>query len=129
MMQDNIHLALQQIQTISSSTVVRLVREAVHSAPTRSSKHRTRLTELLHCILALPTPSPTYRLDLRKSLPVEDAAMVLEELTTWAEMHVERRLDGLSSWAPEEGAEMKMPRPVTPSLESVGLTFCLSRWD
>ena len=113
--------ALRTVQTVPASTLVTLIKAIIQPPIEGSSGSRPQLRDLMLVILGLPTPSPTYRVESRKSLSVEDSTSLLTLLVEWAEMHVEKRAEGLRSWLPEEGSSTANPAPISPSLESVGL--------
>ncbi|ADV19528.1 hypothetical protein CNB04100 [Cryptococcus gattii WM276] len=92
---ENITLALQNIPTIPSSTVIKLIQKSTQSSNASSVPS---LTALLQTVLALPPPGPSYRLDLYRILSVEDAAAVLEVLVQWMEDYVETLSEGLKGW-------------------------------
>ncbi|KAL0254090.1 hypothetical protein I308_101469 [Cryptococcus tetragattii IND107] len=92
---ENITLALQNIPTIPSSTVIKLIQKSTQSSNASSVPS---LTALLQTVLALPPPDPSYRLDLYRILSVEDAATVLEVLVQWMEDYVETLSEGLKGW-------------------------------
>lgn len=88
-------LALQNIPTIPSSTIIMLLQTSAQSSNASSVPS---LTALLQTILALPPPGPSYRLDLYVILSVEDAAAVLKVLVQWMEDYVETLSQGLKGW-------------------------------
>ncbi|WVR05325.1 hypothetical protein IAU60_002339 [Kwoniella sp. DSM 27419] len=112
---ETILLALRQLRTIPSSSLVALITASSH--PTASNQESPSMIEVLRAILALPPPAPTFRLDLRRGLRVEDATAVLSQLVHWAEEHVSLRSEGLKGW--DSGVSPSaMPQGDRPSLDS-----------
>ncbi|KAK4686673.1 hypothetical protein P7C73_g3446, partial [Tremellales sp. Uapishka_1] len=111
---ENITRCLKNLPTIPSSTLILLLQKIL-----QSSEDTPPLAQFLKDLLAAPVPPPTFRVELRKSLSVEDATRVLEQYVTWAEEHVERRTEGISNWLPEEGVKNTTPKLLIPSLESL----------
>ncbi|WVQ71724.1 hypothetical protein IAR50_001265 [Cryptococcus sp. DSM 104548] len=109
---ETITAALSSMKTISSSSLVALIRSSIASS-TASTPPST--SDLLKSILSLPPPGPTYRVDLHQGLTVEEATRVLEIYNTWAAEHVEALSSGLSGWetaSPTEDTDL----PALPSL-------------
>ncbi|WWD16075.1 hypothetical protein CI109_100500 [Kwoniella shandongensis] len=120
---ETILLALNTIPTIPSSTVIALIRASLQTSSTTSTTTPT-LAVLLREIMSGPSPAPTYRIDLRRELNVEEATSVLCQFVIWAEAHVERRSDSLEGWDVDNESESN-PKSASnqeadlPSLESV----------
>ncbi|WWD01231.1 hypothetical protein V866_008173 [Kwoniella sp. B9012] len=115
---DNIIMCLKSFRTISSLTLVKLISSSLH--PSTNDKNVPTLSKLLYLILSSP-PAPTFRLDLRQNLSVEDATMVLEQLLKWAQWHVNTRGEVLRGWDADTASETQLLSEVegTPSLNSV----------
>ncbi|WWC60934.1 uncharacterized protein I303_103510 [Kwoniella dejecticola CBS 10117] len=97
---NNILLCLQHFHTIPSSTLVKLISSTIYpETGDQSSKHKSipSLSDILRIIMRSP-PSPTFKLDIRQLLSVEDATSVLEQLVSWAEKHVSFRAEVLKGW-------------------------------
>ncbi|WRT67285.1 uncharacterized protein IL334_004252 [Kwoniella shivajii] len=109
---DTILVCLQNLRTIPSATLVKLLESSLHPLSGSSSP---KISNLLRSIISSP-PAPTFRLDIRQKLSVEDATSVLEQLVSWAEEHVLRRDEGLRGW--DSGSPMPDPESL-PSLNSV----------
>ncbi|WWC69310.1 uncharacterized protein I206_103248 [Kwoniella pini CBS 10737] len=105
---DNILSCLQNFRTIPTSTLVKLIASSLN--PTEANaKNVPNLEDILNLIMKTP-PAPTFRLDIRQNLSVEDATSVLEQLVHWAEKHVLLRATVLKGWddeaiSTEEGQE------------------------
>ncbi|AAW41928.1 hypothetical protein CNB04100 [Cryptococcus deneoformans JEC21] len=110
---ENITLALQNIPTIPSSTIIILLQKSAQSSNASSVPS---LTALLQIILALPPPGPSYRLDLYKTLSVEDAAAMLKVLVQWMEDYVETLSEGLKGWDESVSQEKEDNLPSLQSL-------------
>ncbi|OCF55802.1 hypothetical protein L486_06554 [Kwoniella mangroviensis CBS 10435] len=117
---DNIIMCLKSFRTISSLTLVKLISSSLH--PSTNDKNVPTLSKLLYLILSSP-PAPTFRLDLRQNLSVEDATLVLEQLLKWAQWHVNARGEVLKGWDTDAdtASETQLLSEVegTPSLNSV----------
>ncbi|KIR28839.1 hypothetical protein I309_02334 [Cryptococcus deuterogattii LA55] len=110
---ENITLALQNIPTIPSSTIIKLIQKSAQSSNASSVPS---LTALLLTVLALPPPGPSYRLDLYRILSVQDATAVLEVLVQWMEDYVGTLSEGLKSW---DGSVSEEKGDNLPSLQSL----------
>ncbi|WWD09977.1 hypothetical protein V865_008109 [Kwoniella europaea PYCC6329] len=115
---DNIIMCFKNFRTISSLTLVKLISSSLH--PSTNDKNVPTLSKLLYLILSSP-PAPTFRLDLRQNLSVEDATSVLEQLLKWAQWHVNTRGEVLKGWDEDTASETQLLSEVegTPSLNSV----------
>ncbi|WVQ69919.1 uncharacterized protein L199_008142 [Kwoniella botswanensis] len=115
---DNIIMCFKNFRTIYSLTLVKLISSSLH--PSTNDKNAPALSKLLYLILSSP-PAPTFRLDLRQNLSVEDATMVLEQLLKWAQWHVNTRGEVLRGWDADTAWETQLLSEVegTPSLNSV----------
>lgn len=102
------------MRTISSTTLVGLIKASLSDSGTPS-----KTQSVLEAILALPAPAPTYRLELKRGLDVEQAASVLEVLVNWAEAWVAQNGKGIE-WDVGGDASASISQSTLPSLESVG---------
>ncbi|WVQ98874.1 hypothetical protein IAU59_006005 [Kwoniella sp. CBS 9459] len=114
---ETILIALKSMRTIPSSALVALLTSTLHPDSTSPNAPVPDLSEILRLILASP-PAPTFRMDLRRGLTVEDATSVLAVLVDWAEGHVAQRNEGLQGWDQEERAQVSTASSPLPSLES-----------
>lgn len=121
MRQDNIFTALPLLRTLSASTLVACIKASARpSAPDTTPEVKI----VLQAILALPSPAPTYRLELKRGLDVEEATAVLDILTGWAETWVANNAKGIE-WDVSESTLIDAAAADTatlPSLEAVSLT-------
>lgn len=85
-------IALPLLRTIPSSTFISLIKSTLVSGPSRTSPSTEKV---LAAILPLPSPAPTYRLELKRGLNVEHATSVLEVLVNWAEDWVAQNAKGI----------------------------------
>jgi hypothetical protein len=76
-------------------------------------------------VLALPPPSPTYRVELRK-LPVEDATQVLGTLVDWAEEHTTRPFTELLDWTGDANGHPEQSSEKLPALAEVRVLLHLA---
>ncbi|WVW82925.1 hypothetical protein I302_104939 [Kwoniella bestiolae CBS 10118] len=114
---NTIILCLQRFRTISSLTLVKLISSSLH--PSHTDKNVPALSHLLSSIMASP-PAPTFRLDLRQNLSVEDATSVLAQFASWAEEHVKHRGEGLKGWDSEsDSSGIQNESTDIPSLNSL----------
>ena len=111
----NIFIALPVLRTIPSSALVSIIKTTLQSpAPSETPSFE----QVLQAIVSLPPPSPTYRVELKRGLGVEDAASVLEVLTQWAEALVLSNAKGLK-WDIDQSQLHDDATSTIPSLEAV----------
>ncbi|WWC89874.1 uncharacterized protein L201_004802 [Kwoniella dendrophila CBS 6074] len=91
---DTIIACLQKFRTIPSSTLVKLITSSIHPSETAKS---IPLSQMLSLIMKSP-PAPTFRLDIRQNLSIEDASVVLQKLVEWVEEYVTKRDESLLEW-------------------------------
>lgn len=114
--QGNITRALRVIPTVSSATLLVVLRTALHPPSHPGLPGPPPFSHIYRDVLSLPTPPSTFRLELRRSLTTDEATSLLACLVDWAEMHVEARSFGLSKWDSSKKDSSTTP---SPSLESV----------
>ncbi|GFZ45721.1 hypothetical protein JCM24511_03450 [Saitozyma sp. JCM 24511] len=112
----NITRALRVIPTVSSATLLVVLRTALHPPSHPGLPGPPPFSHIYRDVLSLPTPPSTFRLELRRSLTTDEATSLLACLVDWAEMHVEARSFGLSKWDSSKKDSSTTP---SPSLESV----------
>jgi hypothetical protein len=115
-LQGNVTRALRTMPNISSLTVTALLHSALHPRSHSGLPGPPSFAHLYRDILSLPTPASTFRLELRRSLSVEDATRLLSCLVDWAELHVAHRSDYFARW---DETSKQDKNPLTPSLERV----------
>jgi hypothetical protein len=125
-LQENIFIALPLLRTIPSSSLVSLVKASLR---TPSVAGTPSPETVLEAILALPPPPPTYRVELKRGLGVEDATSVLEVLTRWSETWVASSSKGLQ-WEIGQTlpAETETESSI-PSLEAVSPVQSIPRYS
>jgi hypothetical protein len=111
--QDNIFIALPALRTIPSSAIVAIIKASLQTSGTPS------IDRTLEAIVSLPTPAPTYRVELKRGLGVEEATSVLEVLTQWAEAWVLSNAKGLK-WDIDQ-SQLNEEETSIPPLEAVRL--------
>lgn len=77
----------------------------------------TSIEKTLEAVVSLPPPAPTYRVELKRGLGVEDATSVLEVLTQWAEAWVLSNAKGLK-WDIDQ-TQLNEEEDSIPPLEAV----------
>lgn len=113
--QTNIFIALPALRTIPSSALVAIIKTTLKSpVPSETPSFE----QVLQAIVSLPPPSPTYRVELKRGLGVEDATSVLEVLTQWAEAWVLSNAKGLK-WDIDQAQLHDDATSSIPSLEAV----------
>jgi len=113
--QTNIFIALPALRTIPSSALVSIIKTTLQ---TPVPAETPSFEQVLHAIVSLPPPSPTYRVELKRGLGVEDATSVLEVLTQWAEAWVLSNAKGLK-WDIDQSQLHDDATSSIPSLEAV----------
>ena len=117
--QENILIALPILRTIPSSTIVAIIKDALTYTAASPSIERA-----LEAIVSLPSPAPTYRVELKRGLGVEDATSVLEILTQWAEAWVLSNAKGLK-WDIDQ-SQLNEEETSIPPLEAVSSQYFVS---
>lgn len=108
--QENIFIALPALRTIPSSAIVAILKASLQS-------DETSIEQTLEAIVSLPPPPPTYRVELKRGLGVEDATSILEVLTQWAEAWVLSNAKGLK-WDIDQ-SQLNEEETSIPPLEAV----------
>ncbi|EIW69985.1 hypothetical protein TREMEDRAFT_29670 [Tremella mesenterica DSM 1558] len=113
---DNIRRAVKYFPSLSPSVLVSLLQLC-----TSQTSRAPPVKNLLFDILSLPAPSPQYKTELRRGLNVDEAAVILQHLVQWAELHVEHISESFE-WDLDSSKPPSLQSPPgIPSLDSIAI--------
>ena len=110
-------MALPLLRTIPASALITLIKATLDTPSSKTPSTET----VLKAILALPSPAPTYRLELKRGLTVEEATSVLEVFVDFAERWVSQNAKGIEWDTTSTAAGSTEATASLPSLDSVSL--------